>query len=386
MRKRTKTRRTGVRVLRLTAAALVVLAGVVAVMTVVAKRTWPAVQMQAVAVLSTTEATPVLAWAVRAVTAEPRVEESVVGGARATVVRPGRGDGPWPAVVFVNGATRAGRHHPKVQRLARGLARAGFIVVVPDLPGLRLGEITPATTAATTQVARATSERKDVRGRKVGLYGVSVGASLALLAAESPELAGRVTVVGGEAPWVDMRRVIRLATTGLYDGARYETDPYASLAIARSLAAGLPRGRGRAELLARLEAVDDDDPRPLASLEGVAYRGGVARLVDLLENHSPGRFARLYARLPAPLRGAIAALSPIRQADRLEAPVELASAPHDKYFPPAESRALARASPRVHVTVTSTLDHAVPRLSADDLAGLVHFDGFVMRFLRLARD
>jgi pimeloyl-ACP methyl ester carboxylesterase len=385
MSRPTKTRRTGVRLLRLTAAALVVLAGVLAIMTLVAKHSWPAVQMQAITVLATTEGTPVFAWTVRVVTAEPRVEETVVAGAPSTVVRPGRGDGPWPAIVFVNGATRAGRHHAKVQRLARGLARAGFLAVVPDLPGLRLGEITPATTAATIRVGLATSEREDVSGGRVGFYGVSVGASLALLAAESPELAGRVTVVGGEAPWVDMRRVIRLATTGYYGGARYETDSYASLAIARSLAAGPPHRRDRAELLAQLEAVDDDDPRPLASLERGDFRAGADRLVELLENRSPRRFDHLYARLPKTLRKAVAALSPIRRADRLELPVELASAPHDTYFPPAESRALARASPRVHVTVTSTLDHAVPRLSLSDVADLVHFDGFVLRFLRLAR-
>jgi pimeloyl-ACP methyl ester carboxylesterase len=381
----TKTLRTGIRLLRLTAAALVVLAGALAVVTVVAKRSWPAVQVQAVAVLATTEKTPVLAWAVRAVTAEPRVEETVVGRAPSTVVRPGRGDGPWPAIVFVNGATRLGRHHPKVQRLARGLARAGFLVVVPDLPGLRLGEITLATTAATIDVAKATSERRVVRDGRVGLYGVSVGASLALLAAESSALAGRVTVVGGEAPWVSMRRVIRLATTGYYDGERYETDPYASLAIARSLAAGLPRSHEGDRLLTRLETVDDDDPRPLAALHGRSYRGGAGRLVALLENRTTRRFGRLYARLPGRLRKAVAALSPIQRAERLELPVELASAPHDRYFPPAEARALARVSPDVRVTVTSTLDHAVPNPSIADLADLFRFDGFVLRFVRLAR-
>jgi pimeloyl-ACP methyl ester carboxylesterase len=363
----------------------VVLAGTLAITTVVAKHSWPAVQMQAIAVLATTEGTPLLAWSVRVVTAEPRIEETVVAGAPSTVVRPGRGDGPWPAIVFVNGATRAGRHHAKVQRLARGLARAGFLAVVPDLPGLPLGEITPATTAATIDVATATRERPDVRGGRVGLYGVSVGASLALLAAESPALADRVTVVGGEAPWVDMRRVIRLATTGRYGAERYETDPYASLAIARSLAAGLPRSRERGRLLAHLEAVNDDDPRPLALLQGDQYRGGAGRLVALLENRSPRRFDGLYARLPRSLRASVAALSPIRQAGRLDLPVELASSPHDKYFPPAESRALARVAPDVRVTVTSTLDHAVPSPSIGDLADFFRFDGFVVRFLRLAR-
>ena len=371
------------RKLRVALAALVVLLGALAIAGIIGG-SWTAAQLRAVAVLSTTEKTPVLAWTVRALTHEPRVEETFVGGAPSTVVRPGKGDGPWPAIVFVNGATRAGRHHEKVQQLARGLARAGFLVVVPDLPGLPLGEITPETADATVRAARATAGRMDVRHGQIALYGVSVGATLALLAAESPALRGRVTVIGGEAPWVDLRRVIRLATTGFYNGERYETDPYVQLAIARSLAAGLAPGGGRSRLLSALESVDDDDPTPLAGLNAARYRGDVAALVRLLLNREPRRFATLYARLSAHERSAVVALSPLAKASRLQMPVELATAPHDKYFPPAESRALARAAPNVDVTVTSTLDHAVPRFSFGDFADLARFDGFIVRFLRLA--
>ena len=373
------------RALEIAAALVVVAFCAVAAVAEIDPDSWPAAQVQAVGVLSTTERTPVLAWAVRTVTDEPQIEEGRIAGQPTTVVRPGGGSGPWPAIVFVNGATRAGRHHPKVQRLARGLARAGFLVVVPDLPGLRFGEITPATTDATTQVAEATADRPDARSGRVGLYGVSVGASLALLAAERPRLAARVAVVGGEAPWTDMRRIIRLATTGRYAGRPYATDPYAALAIGRSLAAGLPGSPGRSRLLRQLETVRDDDAAPLAGLRAADYRAGPRALVELLLNRDPGRFERSYARLPAAVRRSVAALSPLRGADRLRAPVELASAPHDKYFPPTESRALARAAPRVHVTVTATLDHAVPRPSLRDLRDLFRFDGFVVRFLHAAR-
>jgi pimeloyl-ACP methyl ester carboxylesterase len=380
---RRKIRRTGGRLLRLAAVSLVVLALAVAVVAVV-ERSWLAAQERAVVVLSLTQQTPVLGWAVRVLTDEPRVEETVVGGAPSTVVRPGGGDGPWPAIVFFNGATREGRYHPQVQRLERGLARAGFLVVVPDLPGLRLGEITLKTAAMAVGVAQAAAERPDVRAGRVSLYGVSVGASLALLTAESPLLSNRVTVVGGEAPWVDLKRIIRLITTGDYDGVQYEFDPYAALAISRSLAAGLAAPQ-RSELLAQLESVPDDDPDPLAGFDADAYQGSARALVDLLENSDPTRFETLYARLPTRLRASVATLSPLHWVNRLRAPAELASGPHDDYFPPAESRVLARASPRVRVTVTSTLDHAVPRPSLDDIAGLFSFDGFVVRFLRLAQ-
>jgi pimeloyl-ACP methyl ester carboxylesterase len=373
-----------VRLLRLLAAAIVVALGAGAIVAVVDDDSWPAGQMQAVAVVASTQRLPVLRWVVAVVTAEPRVTETIVAGAPSTVVRPGEG-GRWPAVVFVNGATRAGRHHPQVERLAQGLARAGFLVVVPDLPGLRAGEITRATTTATTRVAEATAARPDIRGGRVALYGVSVGASLALLAAESPRLAARVSVVGGEAPWVDLRRIVRLTTTGLYGGTPYATDPYALLAIGRSLAAGLPAGNGRSWLLRRLRAVPDDVPEPLAGLDPQAYGNGARALAELLRNEDPERFDELYTRLPKRVRASVEALSPLAGVERLRAPVELASGPHDTYFPPAESHSLARASPRVRVTITSTFDHALPRLSAGDLADLVRFDGFVVRYLRLAR-
>ena len=364
------------RLAKAVAAFLIVLAGVIAI-TAVVLGLWSRAQLKAIAVLAIAERTPVIAALVRTVTDQPRSVETIVAGQPTSIFRPGSGHEPWPAIVFVNGATRAGRFHSKVRRLAQGLARAGFLVAVPDLPGLRLGQITPATTHALVRVALAVAGR----GR-VSFYGVSVGATLALLATESPALAGRVRAVGGEAPWADLEKVVRLATTGYYGGMRYHIDPYLRLAIARSLTAGLPSGRDRTRLLALLDAEPDDDPRPLLPLRRVSRPH---TLVALLRNRDSCRFAVLYSRLPRRVRVGVSALSPLRRVTRIAVPVELASAPHDKYFPPEESRSLALRSPHVRVTITSTLAHAVPRPSLHDVGGLLAFDEFVVRFLRDAR-
>jgi hypothetical protein len=47
-----------------------------------------------------------------------------------------------------------GRELPEVCRLVEGLARAGYLGVVPDLPGLRRGEIRPEAVHETLEVAR----------------------------------------------------------------------------------------------------------------------------------------------------------------------------------------------------------------------------------------
>jgi pimeloyl-ACP methyl ester carboxylesterase len=348
-------------------------------------------QARAFVVLTTTLDPPVLAWTVRQLTGEPDAEEIVLARVPTTLVRPD-GSGPWPAVVFVNGATRRGRHHPHVRRLARGLARAGYVAVVPDVPGLRRGEITVRTAMRTIAVVRAVSERPDVREGRVALFGVSVGATLALLAAEEPTLAARVSVVAGVAPYSDIVEVIRIATTGFYrTGGRllpYRAEAFLALVTARSLAAALPPGRDRSRLLGRLRAVDDDAPAPLRVLRGgwTGELGGRARtLAMLLRNRDPRRFDRLYASLPRAFRARMRRLSPIVAADRLRAPVEIASAPHDKYFPLSESRSLAREA-NVRITVTSTLDHAVPEASPSGVADLFRFHAFIVRALRRARE
>jgi pimeloyl-ACP methyl ester carboxylesterase len=346
---------------------------------------------RALAVLSTTLRVPVAGWLVGVVTDEPRVADTVVAGTATVVVRPG-GDGPWPAVVFVNGATRRGRHHPDVRRLARGLARAGYVVLVPDVPGLTRGEITTRTLVQLIAVARAAAARPDALGGEVGFMGVSVGATLALLAAGDPSLARRTTVVAGIAPYADLAEVIRLATTGRYRMGRrlvrFHAKPFLGLVVGRSLVGGLAPGRDRNALRASLLAVPDDAADPLAGLrrfprKRLAPEGRA--VVSLLANRDPARFDRLYAQLPPAVRADIARLSPTLGARRVLARAELASAPKDKYFPLAESRALVARIPDARLTVTSTLHHAVPHASLHDVADLYRFYAFVMRTLRDAR-
>lgn len=309
-------------------------------------------QVNAVVVLGTALDTPVVEQGVALLTREPTVSETTVAGAPTTFGRPA-GDGPWPALVIVNGATPEGRREPALQRLVRGLARAGYVVALPDLPGLPEGRLDEGTVESAVDVARAVADRPDARDGRVGLVGVSVGTSLALLAALEPELTGRVRVVTGTAPFADLANVVRLATTGYYRRGnlliRYETDPFVAEVVDRSLAAGLPE----------LEA--------------------------LLANRDPRRFDELYAALPAEVRATVEALSPLTRAGELEMPLELASAPEDRYFPIDEARALAVAAPDARVTTTSVLAHAVPEPTLGDLPDLLRFDGWVVRSLEAAR-
>jgi pimeloyl-ACP methyl ester carboxylesterase len=348
---------------------------------------WAGAQLDAIIVFTEPVETPGLTWVVHQLTDEPRLEEISLAGSPTTVARPG-GDGPWPTVVFLNGATRRGRFHPDVRALARGLARAGYLTYVPDVPGVRTGEITMRTLRGAVAAVRTALRSEDVEDGETALYGVSTGASLALLVAEDARLAERVTLVAGLAPYSDLRDVVRLATTGYHSAPgglrRYETEPFVTLVAARSLVAALPPGRDRQRLREELQRVDDEDEDPLAVLRErrVGSLGRRAEtLLELMLNSDPGRFESLYGRLPDAARADLERLSPLTKASALRAPVEIASAPHDKYFPVSESRELARAAPDVRITVTSTLEHAIPEPSPGALGDLARFDAFLVRVL-----
>jgi pimeloyl-ACP methyl ester carboxylesterase len=297
---------------------------------------------------------PVLSRSVCRLTAEPRSEHVEVEGVSVEVLRP-RGSGPWPAWLFVNGAHPERRREPVVTRLAHGLARAGFLVLVPDLPGLGEGTITARTLEATAAVTAAAVERPDVRHGQVALIGASTGAGLALVTAGREGLADRISVVAAVAPYANLDKLVCMATTSHYEDEagfeRYGVTDLHRAVVTRSL----------------VEAAGED---------------GRPAVEALLANTDPKRFAELYASVPEGVRLLVEQLSPLRVAERVQAPVEVIVPPKDEYFPLGEARALAATLPDVRLTVTGTLDHTRPSLGR--LADFRSFLGFVVRGLAAA--
>jgi len=326
------------------------------------------------------------ARAARALTADPSVEQLEIEGVPVTVTRPA-GAGPFPAWVFVTGAHPLRRREPVVQRLSEGLARSGYLTLVPDLPGLGDGQLTRRTLDAAVAVIEATVARRDVRGR-TALVGASAGASIALLAGARAELADRISVVAAIAPFADLRKILCLATTRRYehegDFDEHEVPTLLRRAVGRSVAAALAESAEREALLSRLGTIEDEDD-PFEGLDEEPADGVTGPLIRLFANRDPARFDELYDALPEEVCSAIEELSPLAAAGQIRAPVELAVPPVDPYFPSGEARALADSLPNVRLTVTATLDHTRPMASLRRLGGLAKFEGFVVRGLAAAR-
>jgi acetyl esterase/lipase len=332
---------------------------------------------------------PVLARLVTRLTPTPRVEALEVDGVPVQVVRP-PDDRPRPAWVFVNGAHPLRRREPVVWRLAQGLARAGYLVAVPDIPGLGEGTITSRTVGATEAVTRAACERPDVLGGRVALIGASTGAGLALLAAGSPELARRVSVVAAVAPFADLRKLICLTTTGSYADA----DGFVRHDVTRPPShGGRPLSSPRSRQVGIGSACSPSSPGSrnrsstrCRSCRG-ARRGWKATGVPSSRcwaNREPRRYDELYEALPPAVSRFIDELSPLHVGGAIQARIEVVVPPSDVYFPLAEAVALADALPNVRLTVTRTLDHTRPTASLTRLRDFAAFGRFVVRGLAAA--
>ncbi|HZP72900.1 MAG TPA: CocE/NonD family hydrolase [Gaiellaceae bacterium] len=346
------------------------------------------VQAQALVILGTTLSLPGASLPAR-MGRQPTPSDTSVAGIPATVVRPTTSP-PWPALVFMNGATPDGRNHATVRRLGVALARAGVVVFIPELPGVAGGELSPQTLAHSVAVAEAAAGSADTVDGRVALAGVSIGGTLALLSAADRRLQSRISVVACVAPFGDLAEVMRLATTGTHRNGEqlghHAAPPYLRVGLARSLAAMLAVNPATTALCRELRALDPDSCGAIELPERAFREAGAdgGRLYDLLANTDPDRFDRLFEALPDHVRSAAVSLSPIHVAHRLHAPVEIATAPQDRYFPIAEAQAIAAASPHVRLTVTSLLAHATPRLSARYLAELQGLNTFFVRALTAA--
>jgi acetyl esterase/lipase len=332
---------------------------------------------------------PVLARIVRALTPEPRVETLEVDGIPTELVLPARA-GNWPAFHFVNGAHPERRQEPIVRRVTHGLARAGFVVALPDLPGLGEGELTPHTFDAARAVTQMLVEHPDVRDGQVALAGVSAGAGIALVTAADPSLADRISVVAAVVPFADIERLACLSTTSHYerDGEvrSYEVTPLMRRVVARSLVAALPDGDDRTALLELLRAQDPDDVDAVRCLAEPGRELGrdAQSVVSLLLNDNHKRFDDLYRELPRGITDRLRALSPGEHAPAVRAPVEGIAPPDDPYFPLPEAEAVVQLVPEGRLTVTRVLDHTRPSLTLSRIGDFTRFLRWVRRCLGAA--
>ena len=274
-------------------------------------------------------------------------------------------------MVLVLGVNNVGRNYPAVVRFADAMARSGVAVLVPDSAALLEGSLTPDETAGVVDAFRLLASRPEVDPHRVGLVGLSVGGSLALLAAGDPRISSQVRWVNAFGAYADVGeylaevaaqqmsidgRVVPWDSSGL---TRQTFSRLVEKLISDSADRGLVGGAIQAFIDGgRLPTLDPAFAARLSSPEAKA-------IYALLTAGSLDRARAVVAALPTPVRDLLDALSPIRHLDPIRSDVFLMYDTADSYVPYGQSIELAAGLQPLGRLVRSSefrlFDHVEPK-------------------------
>jgi dienelactone hydrolase len=255
------------------------------------------------------------------------------------------------ALVLVPGAAVLGRDEPRLKALARSIARAGFMVLVPELPEVR--RLALSRVDADRVAAALRQLRQSQPDQPLGVAAVSYAVAPAIIAAleEAPAF---VVGIGG---YRDTEAAIRFVTTGSFrplgDSREYRVTPNSYGRWVFLLAnAGRLDDPNDADLLQIIALQRFRDPaasvQPLAGRLGPEGRAVLA----LVENRDPDAVTGLIAALPERVRREIDGLNlALYDLSKLGGHLILVHGRTDPLVPYSESQALAAAATRAQVSL-----------------------------------
>ena len=292
--------------------------------------------------------------ALTVLTAAPVESSLTVAGAPADLYRP-PGGGPKPALVLLHGLVEEGRRDARLIQAARRLARSGFAVLVPDLPGLQRGRLRLDDTRYVVEAVRIL-RRAPMAAPRVVLVGISVGAGPTLFAATDPGIRDEVDLVVTLGGYADAKALVQHILTAEVDRERVRVfvlrnlDLFAPPADQRLLGEALTRS---------LEALED------SALQRRLTPAGRA-VANVLTRRTPEDVAQALETLPHEVQTFLQALSPVRVVNALRAPLILIHGRGDPAIPFTESQKLSAAARPIiqtRLVLLRVIGHVDPSLS-----------------------
>lgn len=255
------------------------------------------------------------------------------------------------ALVLVPGAAVLGRDEPRLQALARTFARAGFAVLVPELPEVRQLALSRIDADRVGKALR--QMRKWHPDKPLGVAAVSYAVAPAVIAALQDDVAF-VLGIGG---YRDAEAAIRFVTTGTFrvmgDGREYRAVPGAYGRWAFLLAnAGRLDSPADGVLLEEIARLRFRDPRADVDKFGKALGPQGRAVLALVENEDPDAVGRLISALPEKVRHEIDGLNlALYDLSKLRGHLILVHGRGDPLVPYSESQALAAAATNARVSL-----------------------------------
>ncbi len=282
------------------------------------------------------------------------------GPIRARIYR--RADTPrGPGIVIAHGVHYLGIDEPRLVKFARALARAGKVVLTPELADLADYRITPTGVGVIEDSVEYLGARSWVTSPRVGLIGFSFAGGQSLLAAASPELQGHVAFVTSVGGYDDLARVLRFLATDAIETpegvVHAQAHEYGLVVLIYDDLAELVPPADVAPLRAALRAWLHEDFASARALATARRTLEGEQLFERVEQHRLREIAPRLLQLVDARRAELAALSPRGRLGDIGAPVYLLHGAGDSVIPPSEARWADR---ELGSRETHNADHAAP--------------------------
>ena len=275
-------------------------------------------------------------------------------------------EGKRGGILLNHGVIDTGKDDPRLKRFASVLCRAGFVVFVPDLKGMRSFRVAPSDIEEIEAAFSHLLFRQEIRPDSCGLFGFSYGAGPTIIAACRPEIRGKVRFVVSFGGYYDLKNVLSFIATGHFEfqGNRYFRKPqeYGKWVFLANNLDWVESPQDRAVLRKILEVKLRDEHAPIDSF--LSRLGGEGRnVLNLLSHADPSQTESFIQKLPPAIRSSISALSVAPVLKDLRAGLILAHGEDDDLIPFTETLRLAQAAPHpegTYMKILKTFSHIDP--------------------------
>ncbi|MDP2787566.1 MAG: alpha/beta hydrolase [Pseudomonadota bacterium] len=260
-------------------------------------------------------------------------------------------DCPRAALVAVPGAVPLASDDPRFIAFATTLARAGFAVLAPEMPGFRQLRVRPSDAQEIAAAFRYLVSRPELSPNgRAGMFAFSYAVGPALLAALEDDIRARVRFVVGLGGYHDLPRAMRYFTSGWFEHEgkwrQITPDDTGRMVLVYASLDYLTHAATDRDVFERMVELRGRDPHadltPLAA--GLSAAGKA--VYALAVNPDPARFPELFAGLPAAMRADIDRMNLARHdLTPLKGRLLLVHGRNDNLIPWPESLALAAAVP-----------------------------------------
>jgi dienelactone hydrolase len=298
----------------------------------------------------------------------------------ANLYRPS-GKGRHSGLILAHGAIKGGKDDRALWFAGQSLARAGHVVLVPQLDNLSRFRLHQDDVEALVAGFRYLA-RQEFSNGKIGMFGVCLSAPLALLAATEPGISRDVAVVTSWGGFYNINDWLQAVISERYiDDAPKLWRPRTSLVeeTPKWLIELLPDPSDRVCIDKILRGGSTDSTKSNLSTSGQA-------MYELLVNRDPERVGDLWARLDPKMRQALDCLSPHTKISQLETKVAIIHTFTDDVVPWVESCKLADAiedAHKIYFRVFGQFYHAsIEDLLKVRISNLHHVISEIVQFYR----